>query len=433
MDESEDSSESRPLPPPKPTIAALKSGRKRGNITNITIQERCIDASLQFMGNDFYVYGKDTKRRYREAAPMLMHVRKAVGFQISYSQLLRWNRYYKKYGEAPSRKKDRDKRLTIGQLRVTKEGQFTSEHEDKLEEIMESNPQFYLDEFQDAMLEATGKVWAPSTIWRKLHKLNYSLQVAVLRAKQQDDKEVAWFHKRMRDRVKHPRQVLFVDETARGANASRRRRAWSPKGITPIITAPMVRDFDKQYSLIAACNVDGFIVPACKIVERSQGKHDNNPDRGTVDAERFEQYVEQDLCPQLGSYANDEPNSIVVMDNASVHNSIKIRRLIEQAGAVLVYTAPYSPELNPIENFFMIYKAGLKRLSHDRNLHWFRVHWDALHMVTPQSARAFYKKCGVPNMDVLERELSMGATYGNASDLLPHPVSDLVDTLLKLV
>ena len=63
-----------------------------------------------------------------------------------------------------------------------------------------------------------------------------------------------------------------------------------------------------------------------------------------MDTERFEKYVEEKLVPMLGQYALGEPNSIVAMDNASIHNSDKVRDLIENARALLVYTAPYSPE-----------------------------------------------------------------------------------------
>ena len=62
---------------------------------------------------------------------------------------------------------------------------------------------------------------------------------------------------------------------------------------------------------------------ACQIVERETGKEDKNPERGTVDTERFEECIEKYLVPVLGNSANranTEANSVVVMDNASIHN-----------------------------------------------------------------------------------------------------------------
>jgi transposase len=54
--------------------------------------------------------------------------------------------------------------------------------------------------------------------------------------------------------------------------------------------------------------------------------------------------------PVLGRFEDDEPRSIHMMDNPSIHISERVKQLIEEAaGAILLYTAPYSPYLNPIE------------------------------------------------------------------------------------
>jgi transposase len=63
----------------------------------------------------------------------------------------------------------------------------------------------------------------------------------------------------------------------------------------------------------------------------------------------------------------------VGLDNASVHHSEYVVHAIESAGAKVIYTAPYSPDLNPIELMFGQYKAALKR-------HTF-LPWDEAHLV----------------------------------------------------
>lgn len=40
------------------------------------------------------------------------------------------------------------------------------------------------------------------------------------------------------------------------------------------------------------------------------------------------------------------------MDNAAIHKSLEIRKVIEKSGCKLVYLPPYSPDLNPIEHFW---------------------------------------------------------------------------------
>jgi len=82
-------------------------------------------------------------------------------------------------------------------------------------------------------------------------------------------------------------------------------------------------------------------------------------DKGTVDREYFELWVEHNLVPVLGNFEKGEPRSVVVLDNCSIHGGGRVQALIEDAGAVVVWTAPYSPDLNPIEFCFhqVIYRG----------------------------------------------------------------------------
>jgi transposase len=45
------------------------------------------------------------------------------------------------------------------------------------------------------------------------------------------------------------------------------------------------------------------------------------------------------------------------MDNASFHRTERIEQMCADAGVKLVYLPPYSPDLNPIEEFFAELKA----------------------------------------------------------------------------
>jgi len=51
------------------------------------------------------------------------------------------------------------------------------------------------------------------------------------------------------------------------------------------------------------------------------------------------------------------------MDNASLHFSEEITRMITAAGAQLIYLPPYSPNFSPIENFWSKVKAILRALQ----------------------------------------------------------------------
>ena len=79
----------------------------------------------------------------------------------------------------------------------------------------------------------------------------------------------------------------------------------------------------------------------------------------TVDAgtstDVFQAFVEYELVPHL------RPLDLVVMDNLSAHRNANVKRWIEEAGASILFTPPYSPEFNPIEEAWAKLKDILRR------------------------------------------------------------------------
>ena len=55
--------------------------------------------------------------------------------------------------------------------------------------------------------------------------------------------------------------------------------------------------------------------------------------------------------------------SVLIMDNCSVHHSEEVKDLVRDAGILLLYLPPYSPDYNPIEELFSYAKYYLK--EHD--------------------------------------------------------------------
>ncbi|KAG2208751.1 hypothetical protein INT47_007850 [Mucor saturninus] len=51
----------------------------------------------------------------------------------------------------------------------------------------------------------------------------------------------------------------------------------------------------------------------------------------------------------------------IVMDNVPIHKNVDIERYIVNCGYGCVYLPPYSPEVNPIEQFWSVVKSKLKR------------------------------------------------------------------------
>ena len=188
--------------------------------------------------------------------------------------------------------------------------------------------------------------------------------------------------------------VCFVDETHKDRNSSRRRRAWGKRSSGGVALDRWFRN-DVRYSMIVAADIDGFVDGTTRLYRRDDLSSDGAS--GTVGEVEFVDWVKNSLVPTLGNYLNNEKRSIVVMDNASTHMNDDVERLIRDAGAVLLYTAPYSPDLNPIEKMFNVYKMFLKRHEEDFNDDWEGTHWRAIDAVTKDIAIMEYRKCEVPN------------------------------------
>ncbi len=102
----------------------------------------------------------------------------------------------------------------------------------------------------------------------------------------------------------------------------------------------------------------------------------------------FEAYVESFLVPTL------KRGQIVVMDDLSVHRSRRVERLIEEAGATLLFLPPYPPDMDPIEEAFSKVKGILRKAGARTREALVEATGHALNTITPQDIRGFYADCG---------------------------------------
>ena len=91
-----------------------------------------------------------------------------------------------------------------------------------------------------------------------------------------------------------------------------------------------------------------------------------------------------------------EARYVVLMDNASTHMSDKIEKAITATGAVLIYGAPFSPHLNPIEYYFSQYKTYLKRNDRRMLADWYTVYLEALSIIDRDMGIGYFRKSKVP-------------------------------------
>lgn len=59
----------------------------------------------------------------------------------------------------------------------------------------------------------------------------------------------------------------------------------------------------------------------------------------------------------MNEYPN--PRSVLVVDNCRIHHTDTLQDVLNDAGIMLLYLPPYSPDLNPIEESFSTWKAYL--------------------------------------------------------------------------
>jgi transposase len=248
-----------------------------------------------------------------------------------------------------------------------------------LKDLALTHPSWYLDEYSKWLMDGGYGTFHPATISRKLREEGLTLAVLDEIAKQRNAEERARFLEEIHS-VSNLDQFVCIDETHRDRSASRRRRGWGVKGKAHKLYKRWhgYRN-ELLYTMIGAVDLNGFIPEACKLIIK--------PETVTIDV--FVNYVRECLLPILGNYLHGEPRSVVTIDNASVHHPEVVEALINGAGARVIWTARYSPDLHPIETCFHQYKADLKRSSIGiTNL--FETHLSALRSVSSTNMRNYY-------------------------------------------
>ena len=110
--------------------------------------------------------------------------------------------------------------------------------------------------------------------------------------------------------------------------------------------------------------------------------------QGATDAKAFEVYVEHFLAPTLSE------GQVVVLDNLGAHRPRRVRELIEEKGAELVFLPAYSPDLSPIEEAFSKIKNTLRKLGARTHEALLGAMAQALSAITPGDAVGWFDHCG---------------------------------------
>jgi transposase len=167
------------------------------------------------------------------------------------------------------------------------------------------------------------------------------------------------------------RQYVFVDESGVTTDLLR-RYARSPRGTRIADHAPC--GHWQTHTVVAALRPTELTATAVF--------------DGPMDAVTFRAYVEQVLVPTL------RPGDVVVLDNLAAHKQPEVRAAIEQAGALLRFLPPYSPDFNPIELAFAKLKAFLRAVRPRTFDQVCEVMAAALGLFMPDECRNYVRHCG---------------------------------------
>ena len=201
--------------------------------------------------------------------------------------------------------------------------------------MISENPSIYLCEVRQKLLDVTGVDASETTIiCRTLKRLGFTRKKVQHVALQRCDMLIAEYQAEVS--MYDSSLFVFVDETGSDSKDTLRRYGYSIRGYPA----------RRRYTAIGVMSTTSLL--DCYVVE------------GSVDGDVFYNFVQTSLLPQLMPFNGVNPNSIVIMDNCSIHHVCEVVDLIQSVGALVIFLPPYSPHLMPIEECFSKVKLFLK-------------------------------------------------------------------------
>ena len=165
--------------------------------------------------------------------------------------------------------------------------------------------------------------------------------------------------------------MIFLDESGAATDLTR-LRGRAPRGQRVLGHAPC--GHWKTTTTIGSLRVEG---PAASVTLE-----------GATDADVFQAYVREALCPTL------RERDRVILDNLSPHKTDPTLSLIRQAGAEVLFLPAYSPDLNPIEKMWSKVKTLLRSAEARTQQGLLQAIGSALEQVTRQDATNWFASCG---------------------------------------
>jgi len=151
-----------------------------------------------------------------------------------------------------------------------------------------------------------------------------------------------------------------------------RRYGRAPRGERVCDSAP--RSYGAHTSVIGAMGLRGLV--ATLAVE------------GAVDTLCFGAYLERVLAPRL------RHGDVIVLDNLGAHRASRIEEVAASRGAEVMWLAPYSPDLSPIEQCWSKIKTYLRGAKARTGAELDHALAQAINLVTKADIRGWFRHCG---------------------------------------
>lgn len=142
-------------------------------------------------------------------------------------------------------------------------------------------------------------------------------------------------------------QLVWLDETGCDRRDHIRKMGYAMKGESPVCNRILHRG--QRISAVMAMCSEGVIA-----VEFEEG------------TEKFVNFITTTLIPEMHQFDGSSPNSVLIMDNCTIHHVEPALDVLRSAGILTMFLPPYSPDLNPAEELFSQVKYYLK--EHDEIL-----------------------------------------------------------------
>lgn len=200
----------------------------------------------------------------------------------------------------------------------------------------------YLDEMQAFLYDDFDVRISIPSLWETLAKLNWSRKAASKAAAERNELLRRAFRARCQQ-IYTTDQVVCLDESAANERTGDRKYGWSPVN-SPVDAVYSARR-SERWSVLPAMDPSGYITHVVY--------------QGAITAELIEHFVATQVLPLCNSWPGKR--SVILLDNASIHKSVRLQQMCRDAGVILEYLPPYSPDFNPIEQTFKALKSWIKR------------------------------------------------------------------------